>query len=827
MKSKYIGTEKTRRSLAVTTSSLALALALAPGALAQTETADEDEVRALDTVIVTSSRRAEDQQDTAITLQALDAAALENLGVQNFEDYVALIPGLNASGQGPGKQNIFIRGINNGPGAVRIAGISPEPSVATYFDETPISTGGRNIDLYAADLGRIEVLKGPQGTLFGASSQAGTIRLIPNKPDTSEFSAGGTFGVSATSGSDEFSSQIEGFVNLPIIEDKFAVRLVGYSTREAGFIDNIPAERQIPLTNPALAGALAADPTFNPDRVTAFNTDVAEDDFNDARFDGFRISALYEFNTDWNFLVQHVTQSLESEGVFEFEPEVSEDGDLNVQTFSPDNGDDEVHLTNWTLNGRFAELDLIYTGAYTTRTFEGQTDYTGYANTGPFIPYYICAPGYQSCGSPVLFTQSFFDTERHTHEARFSTSADRRWRVIGGVFFDDEDVVERTDFTYPASVLVGFQPNFPDPAAFASDPNPREPGVTFFNDFLKTRREISFFGEFSYDLLENLTATFGFRRFDIEVGLTGQSQFGTRGVGPEANGGVNVDANLEGQTPTNQRGTIFRGNLEWDVTDDILLYATYSEGFRAGGFNRNGNGTDPATDIPFFFDTDDVKNYEIGWKTEWLNNTLRFNGAAYFVEFTDLQQTVLDFNIDNVSFTSNVGSAELFGVEFQTEWAATDNLTLFGSFSYIDSELTDIPETLVNIVPEGSDLPFAPNFDIVFGGRYDTELFGYNVFAQGLGQFVDERFVTLFIAGNVADLPPATAEFFEDDRVLLDSYFQANLSAGFGKDNWTATLFVDNVGDSLGQITAGAPDLIFRAVPTRPRTVGLRVSFNY
>ena len=767
---------------------------------------EEPSARRLDEITVTATRRAESQQAVAVTVQTLGEEALENLRVASFDDYVALVPGVNASGQGPGKNDVFIRGITPSPGAVRVAALGSEPSVALYLDETPISTGARNIDLYAVDLGRIEVLKGPQGTLFGASSQAGTIRLITNKPDPSGFAAGGVAEAASTRGGD-ISTTIEGYINIPVIEDRFAVRVAAYNAVEGGFIDNVPGTRQIALSNPTLAAFGIVPGT----RVESDNADFVEDDFNEATYQGFRASALYQFNDDWQAQVQHTSQTLEIEGIFEFEPDISEGDDLNVQAFSPDVGDDEVQLTSWTVEGRAAGLDLIYNGSYSERTFDGFADYTGYAAVGPFIPYYICDyPTFSFCGSPVLTTQSFFETERLTQEARFATDDSRRWRVIGGVFYDDLDTTERTDYIYPASIEVGFQPNFPIPDAFASNPDVRAPGITFFNDFLRTREEFSVFGEFSFDILDNLTATIGARNYDIEIGLTGQSSFGQRFPGPEADAGNNVDEILAGQTPTTLSDTIYKANLSWQVTEDALLYATYSEGFRGGGFNRNGTGDGP-NDIPFFFDTDDVLNYEIGWKTEWMNNTVRLNGAAFFVDFTDLQQGVLDFTISNLAFFDNVGSAESMGLELEAEWAATNELTLFGSATFLDSELTEVPDTLVNIAPLGSELPFSPKLQTVAGARYERDWRGYTVFGQGVLQYTDVRFTTLQL----------------DARERLDPYNNLDLSAGVARDQWRATLFVDNVGDSLGEITAGAPDDVFRVVPTRPRTVGIRLGFDY
>jgi len=633
--------------------------------------------------------------------------------------------------------------------------------------------------------------------------------LITNKPDPSAFSAGVKVDFSDTRGG-EGSNTIEGYVNIPLVQDQTALRVVAYRDDQGGYIDNISATRQIPLTNPTLAAAASLG-VVPATRAIANNAEFVEEDFNTAEYTGVRASLKHNFNDNWSATVQVVSQTLDTEGVFEFEPDVSTDDNLNTQIFNDVFGEDEVDLVSLIVEGSVGDLDLVYNGSYTERLFQGETDYTGYANTGPFIPYYICTPGYTSCGSPSLITESFFETERSTHEIRVASNYDGNFNFIAGVFYDDQETIERTNFIYPASVLVGFQPNFPIPTAFATDPNAREPGVTFFNDFLQTSEELSFFGEVSYQFNDKLKASLGARRYDIDIGLTGQSSFGSRASGPEAAGGVNVDANLEGQTPASLSDTIFKFNLSYDINDNSLAYFTFSEGFRAGRFNRNGGGGNGAIPIPFFFDSDNAQNYEVGFKSTFFDNSLRVNASAYFVDFTDLQQGVLDFSIDNVTFFDNVGDAEITGFEVETDWAATDNLRVFGSFSYIDSELVELPETVANIAPVGSQLPFAPETQATLGARYEQEFGQYTGFVQGVATFTDERFTSLV---QVA-------------RFELDSYTAVNTSIGVSSDQWTATLYVDNLTDELGLLDGGAPDLIFRSIPIRPRTVGVRFNYNF
>lgn len=796
-------------SLTLACNVAAAVAAVLAAANAQAATTDAPADTTLAEIIVTATRRAEDLQSVAIAVEVMGEEKLKELGIDSFEDYISYLPGVSGDGQGPGKKDIYIRGITSGRTAVRLAGIGGEPGVATYLDEAPISTAGRNIDLYATDLQRIEVLKGPQGTLFGSSSQAGTLRLITNRPQLNEFRAGGIVGAALTRGGGT-SDKLEAYVNLPLVEDKFAVRMAGYSSTEAGYIDNVFAEISLPVTHPGLGGVV-------PSRIAeANNAEFIEDDYNDATYRGVRFSALWQINDDWDLLVQHTNQTLDTNGEFEYDPSVSTGGDLNVTTFSPNEANDKVDLSQWTLNGMIAGLEVIYNGSYTDRTFEGKTDYTHYIEVGPSAAYYTCAPGFDECFSPVSTTLEHSQAERIVQELRVSTSSDNRLRGIAGVYYDDNKLNFITDFFWLGSIDAGIKPNFSIPGAFTNTNGVARPlGTVFFNDFQADREETSFFGEVTYDITDSLTATFGARHYSIDIGLKGSSNFGEIGPGPDNGAGNNVDARLAGKTPANLSDTIYKANLSWQVNDDARLYFTFSQGFRSGGFNRAaGRGADPVTGeggIPATFGTDDVDSYELGWKTTWLDNTLRLNGAIYHADFSNLQQGVLDFSITNTTFFDNVGDAEIDGAELQLEWKATENLNLFGSFAYIDSEITSLPATLINIAPVGSDLPLSPKTEGDVGARYQWDIGGYSAFAQGVFRWTDERFSSLVIA----------------KRVLLPSYEQVDLSAGIGTDKWRATLFVDNVFDTLGQLSAASEELVLRFVPTRPRTVGFRLSYDY
>lgn len=762
----------------------------------------------LEEVVVTATKRSESAQDIPITIQTLGEETLDDLGIGNFKDYIRYLAGVTSGGRGPGRNEVFIRGVSAGKGGLKIAGaVGLEPNVAMYLDEAPISMGGRNIDPYMTDMNRVEVLPGPQGTLYGASSQAGTVRLITNKPEFNEFSAGFDVSVSETSGADG-SNAVEAYANIPIIDDTLAARIAVYNVKEGGYINNIRATKQIGLQNPGFGGVVPET------RAVARNDQLAEDNFNDATYEGFRVGVRWAPNEDWDLQLQHTSQTIETDGVWDFDPTL---GDLNSVSFQPDTAEDEFDLTTWTVTGRLASLDVIYTGSYLDRLVEGISDYSGYADVGPYIPYYICDyPGYANCGDPAFYLDQYYNTERTTHEFRLNTDMDRRLRLLVGVFYDDTENIERGDWTYPATVAQGFAPNAPIPGATSSNPNARNPGVAFFNDFTRTKEELSFFGEAYFDITDSLTATVGARRYDIEIGLNGSSNFANRDWGSgDMDWGRNVDEVLEGASPADLSDTILKFNLQWDINDDVMVYGTWSEGYRPGGFNRNGGsskvpGVPPF--VPDFYQSDEVTNMEFGWKMSLLNQALRFNGSIYRVEWEAMQIGVLDFDISNLTFIDNVSDAEINGVEIDAAWLPTDNLSLFANLSFNDTELTDVPANIVGLESEGSPLALAPELQYVLRGRYDWALSeNSGAFAQLVYQYTDDQ-ISSIVSG---------ASF------NMDSYSTWDASLGYSRDNWTITLFGQNLSDERADLFISNEDDIVKTTPNRPRTYGLRLSYRY
>ncbi|MBT8443289.1 MAG: TonB-dependent receptor, partial [Gammaproteobacteria bacterium] len=698
----------------------ALSAAIAAALIGGTANAQQTEqTRGLEEITVTATRVEESLQDVPIAISALGGDDIAELGITNFSDYVLQLPSVTAGGSGPGQNTIYIRGIASTTPNLTTAGVAGlAPNVAFYLDDQPLAQPGRNLDVYAADLQRIEVLSGPQGTLFGASSQAGNVRLITNKPDPS--ATFGSIRVGAGSVSDgDSNTNIEAMINVPLSET-FAVRGVVYHDKKGGWIDNVSGTvnasesarfrpEGTPRANgvPVSAQRAGFQGTADLSGVTfleATNSSLVGEDINETTYTGGRISGRWDINDEWRLDLAYMTQDIESDGVFFADPNL---GDLEIQRYSPDKIDDSFDNFSWTVTALFGELEAIYTGAFTDRETEQVVDYTDYLFVGQYLPYYICDtsvvyPGYTgdpaptgNCYAPNLFVASSTDVEVQTHEFRFSTNQAERWRVTAGAFYSDLELKERNDFTYPGSTSVigingsvGFPDNYPltntavtgdvgsaFPGYF-SDPGPFPAEVVFRNDILRTDEQVGVFGEFSYDFSDQWSVTLGARYYDIEVDFEGSANssfcnielFGT-GFQDNQCGGTNISDQYR---PDNTKGapdkavadgTIFKATLEWRPTDEQMYYVTWSEGFRPGLLNRPGGAAGPNNfTVPFELDTDDVTNIELGLKSDFFDGTFRLNGALFFVDIEKLQTTIFDPSITNLFFSDNAADAEVTGI---------------------------------------------------------------------------------------------------------------------------------------------------------------------
>ena len=825
-------------------------------------------------IVVTAQKRSEDLQDVPVSVQAIGEEALEELNIDTFDDYLVQLPAVTAGGSGPGQNTIYIRGLASTTPNLTTAGVAGlAPNVALYLDEQPLGQPGRNLDVYAADLERIEVLSGPQGTLFGASSQAGVVRLITNKPDLAGFDMGGSVGVSFTRGG-EPSYKANAMLNVPVA-DTVALRGVVYIDDQGGYIDNIRGTvdasesgrfrsatdvRQNGTVVGSRAGFQPGGPPAGTTLIAADNAALVEEDFNDTRYIGFRASALWEVTPDWTVTVSHTRQQLESDGVFFADPNLDGLDNLEIQRYNDDTIEDTFSNTNWTVEGRLGALDIVYAGAYTDRKTEQNVDYTDYLFVGQYIPYYICdsavtypgsavAPADPTCFAPDLSVDSRTDTTAFTQELRFSTEFSDRFRVTAGGFYSKLKLKELNNFNYPTAqltrgydgVTTGFVPNYPltnpnappgpinnadAPEGYFSDPGPFAPETIFRNDILRTDEQFGIFGEAAFDIIpDTLTITGGLRYYDVAVDLVGSanSSFFNRAditTVDVQRAGTNLSAQFAPNNPNGYpdkaraEGVIFKGTLTYTPTEDLLFYGTYSEGFRPGLLNRPvGAGGQNGFTVPAELETDEVKNYEIGWKTQLADRQIRLNGSAFYVDISRLQTGILDPSIVNLFFSANAADARIFGIEadFTIAPYALPGLTVTGAFSVLDTKITKVLIPTGDVIA-GEELAYAPAFQGNLRARYEF----------GLSDTLDA-----YVQPQIAYSSEKNTDIIEINKLRLNDYFIADFAAGIETRQYTVEAFVQNVFDERAEISGNFTNDRPRITTNRPRTIGLRVTFDY
>jgi outer membrane receptor protein involved in Fe transport len=861
-------------------------------AAAATDTADTSS-DSIAEIVVTAQRRTENAQDVPITIQAMTAATLQELHVQTFDDFVKYLPNVTVSSAGPGQGSIFMRGLSVGVTGQQGTGTTgPFPNVAVYLDEQSGSLPGRNLDVYAADLERIEVLEGPQGTLFGSGAQAGVLRYITNKPklDTTEGTVNA--GYSYTAGGNP-NSNVNGMINIPLIEDTLAVRGVIYTDGRGGYIDNVPSTFTRAQTD---EGFNAHDSTYGgqiklpTDSVSINNYAVAGNDINPVTYSGIRVSGLWKINNDWDALLAQSYQNMDAQGVFYQMPYGSEGTKFNslgepyggqplgpdqVTLFTPSYNKDKFENTALTVNGKIGDLKLVYAGGYLVRNIEQQQDYTNYSR-GVWGFYYQCAgysagPGAKPTGVCYSPAAPWTETEKNTHntqELRVSTPDDWRARAIGGLYWEEYKIYDNTEWLY--KTVPTCSPTFNDncfnnvqpwPGVPANQPGVRNDNVGFFDDFQRTIIQKAAFTSIDYDIIPKkliLTAGTRYYRFDEseqggDVGsfyckaFAPTTYFGPCTSATNGNGlpgGVgNIGAapygvNLNKQNPNSSVYTGFRSraNLSWHATDDILLYYTWSQGFRPGGFNRGSTTTQPEFSpnyqyaTPKTYSPDTLTNNELGFKTEFFAHRLQLNGAVYQ---EDWKNTIVEFfdpqgGFGNLTFSTNGPNYRVRGFELQAIARLTEGLTVTTSGAYNKSTQQNSPylvnnnptspdfgkpiTTITNVFGlEGSPLAQSPLYQINSRIRYEFPLGEYQAFAQVGGQYNASTWSNVGVVDNYYQSPFAT--------------FDA--SAGVAKDKWNVQLFSQNLANKNASTYTSTAQFVQTQTVLRPRIAGVMFGYKF
>jgi iron complex outermembrane recepter protein len=863
----------------------------------------EASTETLQEIVVTAQRRSQNMQDVPISMQAFTAQSLQQLNVSTLDDYIKFLPNVTTANNGPGQNEVFMRGLSAGSQPSQGSGSTGLwPNVAIYLDNQSGQLPNRNLDVYAADLNRIEVLEGPQGTLFGAGAEAGVIRYITNEPKLDVTEANFKAGYGTTAHGDP-NSDLTGVFNLPLIPNTMAVRAVIYNDRRGGYIDNVPAtftrsnnDIGIYYAHLMPTGGLCPDgkPTSTgfcvpPGSAVINNSNIAASAINPVTYQGMRAELLYKFNDDWNALITQSYQDMDSRGVFYQQPNASDGGalrPLQVTLFNDAYDKDRFESTAWTVNGKFGALRAVYTGGYLVRNVEQVGDYTNYAR-GVYADYYQCygpslyTPTLTStCFSPRAAWRSVERNTHQQHEFRLSTPDEWRFRAIGGVFWEDEKLWDQTSWNYktvPSCTATLTTGCFTDigtyPGSTVVNPGIHPAPASFYQDGVRETKQTAFFASFDYDLIPKvLTVTAGTRHFRFDNSLKGSvlASFGCFASGTPAAGCHNplysydLDAaNLK----DSESGLKSRGNLTWHVTPDTMVYYTFSQGFRPGGFNQNGNALHaylPATAttplvaqyiIPKAYSSDKLTNNEIGWKTEFLDHRLQWNGAIYRENWDNVQVAFFDPGvIGNIFINTNGQDFLIKGLETSLIARLVPGLTLQGAASWNQSRQTNQPEVISNnpdpnnptfgqpitfgcnnfgahcapvVNPfgrQGSPSANAPPVQFSLRARYEWSMAGYSPFAQLAVTHSGHSFTQ---AGSNPTLAQAGA--ISTGRLQFENpaYSTWDASLGVVKDAWTVTVFGENLANSNNSVFVSTDQFIVAQTPLRPRVLGLSFSYKF
>ena len=799
---------KTRFAISALLASTALGLAMP--AMAQEAAAEDDDV-----IVVTAQKREQNLQDVPLAITAIGTEKLDQLQVNDLQDVVKFLPSVTIQSGGPGFAQVYFRGVASGENANHSTSL---PTVGTYLDEMPTTTIQGSLDIHAYDLARVEALAGPQGTLYGASSMAGTIRLITNAPDPS-----GTYGEvglelnSVAHG--ELGGVGEGFINARL-GDNAALRLVGWYRKDGGYIDNIAGSR-----------------TYASSNITQNNAALVEDDYNDVETYGARIALGIDLNDSWTIKPVVMGQIQKSDGNFSQERSSAVNDKLQVVQYNPERGDDKWIQAGLTIEGKIGTWDLTATGGHMRRKTETESDYSDYSYFYDAISSYgdFFYDNNDVLVNPNQYIQGIDRYKRTFGEVRISSPQDSRLRLIAGLFY------QRQSHNIEQNYIID---NIADRITVAGTAS-----NIWLTKQLRVDRDYAAFGEISFDLSDKLTLTGGLRVYKYDNSLQGFFGYAAGFANTGERQCLNTDGTTRRQNPagtpvpilvpgspctnvgksTSDTDFIHKLNATYKFSDDALIYATWSRGFRPGGINRRGT-------LPPY-GADELDNYELGWKTTF--GAFRWNGAVYQEDWNNIQLSFLGAN--GLSEVRNAGIGRIRGVEMDVGYRA-GGFTLNAGFSYNDAEIRrdfcrianpqfdcTTPVGNSRLAPAGTRLPTTAKFKGNAVARYEFPVGSWEGHVQGAVNYIGSR---------INDLRPTTNAILGN----LDAYTTADFSVGVKNDMWSGEIFVTNLFDSNGVNSSGvscsesicgdaggdtATGGVFYDSVIKPRLIGVKVSRKF
>ena len=736
------------------------ATAIASAVLVSANTIAQDDMM-IEEVIVSAQKKTENLQNVPISVTTLSSDELDSLNIKDFADYVLQLPAASAVQRRPGQGQIFMRGISDGGNNNQSL---QGPAVAIYLDESPVTMIGDNLDVHVYDIERVESLTGPQGTLYGAASQAGNLKIITKKP-SSEFDSGFNLSAESTRGGDG-STMVEGFVNIPLSQNA-ALRFVGFNDRDGGFIDSVNDSITYPVSG-----------------ITRSNEVFVEDNFNDAVKDGYRAALRVDLNENWQIDVNYMGQETSTNGVWDHNPD--ELGEYNVSRFYDDKTHDEWTRFSATVTGDLGFADLTFTTSSLERDFEVLSDYSHYAIDGYVEGYYTCYTYYFGpCVDPSIQFENDTHQEYDTTEIRLSSKEGEKLNWIIGAFQTENITDYDSQWHVPAI----------NPAAAV----PGSKDLYYQTDQVRSEDESAVFGEIYYQINDKMELTLGHRKFDNETTLKGfvGTVWWPNYILGSTTRPDNVNSLYDGSD------SISKINLSYQVDNNSMIYITRSEGYRPGGANRT-------TQLGATYDADFLTSTEFGFKSISMDGRLRLNAAMYQMDWDDIQLGWFDSSISLLGLVDNIGKANSNGYEIDAKYILSDTVSV--ALGYASNEAVLKEDYVLRGVVEakdGQDLPFTPDTKYNVTINVDT---GESSSLQFNYVFVDEMWNDLFYS----------------DREMQDSYGIANLSftTQVG-DNSTMQIYMDNIFDEVAQLYINSEDIQKLTTVNRPTTVGVKFSWKY
>jgi iron complex outermembrane recepter protein len=781
-----------RGSAALSKLSLAIAAALAVAPPRAPAAQPADTSGALQEIVVTARKREENLQDVPLSIDVFTKKDLQNLGITRFEDYAEKVPSISFISVGPGTQVFVMRGVSDGSNP----NYANTSATGFFVDDMSMSWAGIQPDLHLYDIERIEVLNGPQGTTFGASSMSGAIRYVTNKPDVHAFSAGIDFNGGQIQGGQQ-NWTYEAFLNLPVIDGALGLRVSAFSDSHGGFINN-------KLTTRTWVNTAVSD-----------NSAWARNNYNRAHVEGGRVALKGVLNDQWSATLTYSFQRQHTLGAWDEDPNLAP---RTVVRFGPESHLFEAKTLDFHVDGDVGIGDLVFASTYWSLPTRQQNEYSQYienyqkgANEGVTClndPVYGTGP-YTGCNVPIQYYEYHTNPQRWSNELRLASKPGGRFHWLGGLYWE-KTVDKNSGSTYYMPGLRTDSPAFQyynyysgTPLGSTSLPPTQWYGYMTRTDYLQTTE----FADISFDITNALNVEAGVVHFHSNSRYYSPfGQFAYAATTPSLNVGSasKWDAKY---------------GINFKITDKVMAYADFAQGFRDGGTNSGYPQPCYNNGVPQKYVPDTLNNYEIGLKTDSLNGRLVWNTAAYLMHWKQLQTIIYDVNIcPPSSFNVNVGDARIYGVESNVNYKMSDYWSLQAAGSYIDSRLVSTQYTTFepNV---GERLPFVPYFSWSWNLRYEHPL------TEGLRGYTQ---IDMAHKGDMwDDLHVEGSNGFP--RILQPNYSIISLRLGLNPKggHWLTEFYITNLTDKNAIVWTDTGNFDLRQTTNEPRVFGLRLNYRF